>query len=141
MNAPLYDARILALATQVPDVRLDAPMGVSEKRSPLCGSRVTVAVNLDGARRVREIGLTVHACALGQASAALLAADIVGRDAAELAGARDALTAWLAGTGPLPPWPGMDALARARDFPARHGSIRLAFEAAAAAALMAGGAG
>ena len=42
------------------------------RRSPICGSRVTVDVNLDAEGRVAEIGMLVRACALGQASAALL---------------------------------------------------------------------
>ena len=80
-------------------------------------------------------GLAVHACALGQASAAILAQAIEGRSAAEIARARDDLTAFLGGTAPTPgDWPGIALLEAARAYPARHPSIRLAFEAAAAAA-------
>src|SRR3546814_13550837 len=67
-----------------------------EKRSPTCGSRVTADVRMD-AGRVAEIGLDVKACALGQASASLMAARAVGLTADELADARDRLTAYLAG--------------------------------------------
>jgi NifU-like protein involved in Fe-S cluster formation len=86
---------------------------------------------------VVEVGLLVRACALGQASASLLAHAILGRTAAELAAARDALGGWLAGAADLPDWPGLAVLTPARDYPARHPSIRLAFEAAAEAAAMA----
>ncbi|WEK42862.1 MAG: iron-sulfur cluster assembly scaffold protein [Candidatus Sphingomonas colombiensis] len=134
MNAPLYNERILRLTTQVPDRRLDAPMATSEKRSPICGSRVTVDVNLGADGRVSEIGMLVRACALGQASSALLAANVVGRSPEELRIARDGLTAWLAGAGALPDWPGIDVFIPALSYPARHPSIRLAFEAAAEAA-------
>jgi NifU-like protein involved in Fe-S cluster formation len=132
MNAPLYNTEILRLAASIPHhQRLAEPMGSSEKRSPICGSRVTVDVNLvDG--RVSEVGMLVRACALGQASSSLLAAHILGKTSAELATARDELTAWLAGEGAAPSWPDLDIF-----IPARHPSIRLAFEAAAEAAAIA----
>ena len=134
MNAPLYNTQILRLAASIPhQERLADPMGSSEKRSPICGSRVTVDVNLaDG--RVAEVGMLVRACALGQASSSLLAANILGKTPADLAAARDQLTAWLAGGGPLPGWPDLDIFTPALTVTARHPSIRLAFEAAAEAA-------
>ncbi|MCW3837575.1 iron-sulfur cluster assembly scaffold protein [Sphingomonas canadensis] len=136
MNAPLYNNEILRLAASIPFAgRLEAPMATSEKRSPVCGSRVTVDVALDGAGRVAAVGMLVRACALGQASAALMAASAKGRSPAELAGARDQLTAWLAGArDAAPDWPGLELFAAARPHSARHPSIRLAFEAVAEAA-------
>ncbi|MBS0284077.1 MAG: iron-sulfur cluster assembly scaffold protein [Proteobacteria bacterium] len=141
MNAPLYNERILRLTTEVPDRRLAAPMATSEKRSPVCGSRVTVEVNLDASGRVGEVGMLVSACALGQASSALLAAHVAGRTPGELAAARDALAAWLAGEGAMPDWPGLDVFVPALSHTARHPAIRLAFEAAAEAAAQARGTG
>ena len=134
MNAPLYNIDILRLAASIPHhERLDDPMASSEKRSPICGSRVTVDINLiDG--RVTEIGMLVRACALGQASSSLFAAHAVGKTPSELAIARDALTAWLAGEGSVPDWPDLDIFAPALTVTARHPSIRLAFEASAEAA-------
>ncbi|WP_294235936.1 iron-sulfur cluster assembly scaffold protein [uncultured Sphingomonas sp.] len=136
MTAALYNTEILRLTTAIPhDHRLVDPMASVEKRSPICGSRVTVDVNLDEQDRVTEIGVLVRACALGQASAALLSAHIVGRSVSELAVVRDTLTAWLAaGQGEAPDWPGLDVLSPALSYTARHPSIRLAFEAAAEAA-------
>ena len=95
---------------------------------------MTVDVALDDEGRVSAVGLLVRACALGQASSSLLAANVLGRTPAELAAARDALTAWLAGEGDAPDWPGLDIFTPALDYTARHPSIRLAFEAAAEAA-------
>lgn len=139
MNAPLYNTHILRLAASVPfDQRLADPMGSSEKRSPVCGSRVTIDLNLDAQGKITEIGMLVRACALGQASSALLHAHAIGRTAAELAEARDDLTAWLAEAGPMPAWPGLDIFERALQHRGRHASIRLAFEAAADAAAQAG---
>lgn len=140
MNAPLYNTQILRLAASIPHhERLTEPMASVEKRSPVCGSRVTVDVNVDGEGRVREVGMLVRACALGQASASLMGAHVVGRTAAELAVARDGLTAWLAGErAVLPDWPGFALFEPALPHTARHASIRLAFEAAAEAAQLAG---
>ncbi|RMB53939.1 NifU-like protein involved in Fe-S cluster formation [Sphingomonas sp. PP-CE-3A-406] len=135
MSAPLYNAEILRLAATIPHhERLAKPMATAEKRSPICGSRVTIDVAVDDEGRVSEVGLLVRACALGQASSSLLASNILGRTPAELAAARDALTAWLAREGDAPDWPGMDIFTPALDYTARHPSIRLAFEAAAEAA-------
>jgi len=104
----------------------------------VCGSRVTVDVNVDADGRVSEAGMLVRACALGQASASLMGAHVIGRSADELAGARDALTAWLAGArADLPDWPGFDLFVPALPHSARHASIRLAFEAAAEATAIA----
>ena len=135
MSAPLYNAEILRLAATIPyHERLPEPMATAEKRSPICGSRVTIDVAVDAEGRVSEVGLLVRACALGQASSSLLAANILGRTPAELAAARDGLTTWLAREGDAPDWPGMDIFTPALDYTARHPSIRLAFEAAAEAA-------
>jgi len=134
VNAPLYNAEILRLAASIPHhERLPHAQATAEKRSPVCGSRVTVDIGLDNGR-VAEVGLLVRACALGQASASLLAQAILGRTPEELAATRDALTAWLAGSGPLPDWPGLHVFEPALAVTARHPSIRLAFEAAAEAA-------
>jgi NifU-like protein involved in Fe-S cluster formation len=136
MTAALYNPTILRLATSIPhQERLDIPHGTSERRSPVCGSRVTVDVILDAEGRVAELGQLVRACALGQASASLMGAHAIGRSLPELEAARDALTAFLAGTREDPgDWPGLDIFLPARPHTARHPSIRLAFEAVAEAA-------
>ena len=135
MSAPLYNKDILRLAASIPHHRrLAQPQATVEKRSPTCGSRVTADVRMEGGKLV-ELGLDVKACALGQASAALMAAQAIGLTAAELETARDKLTAYLAGEGDdLNFWPGLTVLAPARGYPARHASIRLSFEAVAEAA-------
>jgi len=135
MTATLYNTEILRLAATIPyQERLAEPMASSEKRSPICGSRVTIDVNVDDEGRVREVGMLVRACALGQASSSLLASQVIGRSPAEIAAARDALAAWLSGEGGVPDWPGLDIFTPALPHSARHPSIRLAFEAAAEAA-------
>jgi NifU-like protein involved in Fe-S cluster formation len=136
MSAPLYNQTILRLAAALPhDGRLDAPQASAERRSAVCGSRVTVDVVLDADGRIAALGQEVRACALGQASAALMGAHAIGRSLDELAAARDALAGFLAKERDDPgDWPGLDIFAAARDYPARHPSIRLAFEAVAQAA-------
>ncbi|MFZ2995983.1 iron-sulfur cluster assembly scaffold protein [Sphingobium sp.] len=138
MNAPLYNKDILRLAASIPHhARLPQPQASVEKRSPVCGSRIIADVQMaDG--RVADIGLDVKACALGQASASLMAAQAIGMSADELADARDRLTAYLTGDSEdLDFWPGLAVLAPARGYPARHASIRLGFEAIAEAARLA----
>ncbi|MGE4323956.1 MAG: iron-sulfur cluster assembly scaffold protein [Sphingobium sp.] len=135
MSAPLYNLDILRLAAGIPHHRrLPAPQASVERRSPTCGSQVIADVRLvEG--RLAELGLDVRACALGQASAALMARHAIGRSAAELAAARDKLAGYLTGgSDDLDFWPGLAVLAPARAYPARHASIRLAFEAIAEAA-------
>ncbi len=138
--AALYTADILRLATAIPHHhRLDDPDASVEKRSPVCGSHIVVDIKVDQQGRVRELGQNVAACALGQASAALMGENALGRSARELGEARDALTNYLAGNRDDPgTWPGLDIFGPAIDFPARHPSIRLAFEAVAEAADNAG---
>lgn len=130
----LYSRRILALAADIPHLgRLEAPQGAGRARSPQCGSTVAAEVAMaDG--RVTRFAQEVRACALGQASAAVLGGVVLGRSAAELQAARDGLKAMLAG-GPIPaaPFDGLEALLPARDFPNRHASILLAWEATLAA--------
>lgn len=131
----LYSQRILALAADIPHARrLDHPTATVRKRSPLCGSTVTVDVVVsDG--RIADYGQDVKACALGQASAALSGARMIGRTRAEVEQARDELRRMLreAGPVPAPPFTGYEVLEPARDYKNRHASILLALEATAEA--------
>lgn len=128
----LYSKRILALAADIPHSgRLDAPDGSAMKRSPLCGSTVTVDVRMDQGK-IADFAQDVKACALGQASAAVLGAVAIGRTRDEIIAGRDALKAMLKENGPPPhaPFDGLDVLAPARDYKNRHASILLAYDAA-----------
>ena len=135
----LYSARILKLAANMPHAgRLAAPGASSEKTSRLCGSRIVVDVTMEDGR-VAEFGQDVRACALGQAAAAILGEHVVGASVAEIAAGRDALRDMLkaGGSPPQGRFADLAVLEQVRDFPARHASTLLAFEAAAEAAQMA----
>jgi NifU-like protein involved in Fe-S cluster formation len=129
----LYSQRILALAADIPHRgRLDAPQASVRKRAPLCGSTVTVDLDLEDGR-IARFGQEVKACALGQASAALLGRHVIGRNLAEIEAARDALKAMLTSGGPPPgaPFEGYEVLEPARDYRNRHASILLSLDATA----------
>jgi NifU-like protein involved in Fe-S cluster formation len=127
----LYSAKILKLAADMPCAgRLPAPDASSEKIAKLCGSKVTVDVKVeDGV--VTDFAQDVRACALGQASAAVLGAHVVGASIGEIEVARDALSAMLKANGPAPSgrFAELAVLEVVKDYPARHASTLLAFEA------------
>ena len=135
----LYSARILALAADMPHAgRLAAPQGSAEKVSKLCGSRITVDLSLaDG--KVADFAQEVRACALGQAAAAVLGENVLGATPQEIEMARDALRAMLKTDGPAPQgrFAELSVLAPVKDYPARHASTLLAFEAAVEAVRLA----
>jgi NifU-like protein involved in Fe-S cluster formation len=135
MNEPPYTREILRLAASIPHlIPFEEIEGSTERRSPTCGSRMRMAVELDWARRVIRLRQAVEACAYGQASAALMGGHAMGRSAEEVALGLAELEAWLAGKGDLPSaWPGLEAMAPARPRKGRHGAILLPFQALLAA--------
>jgi NifU-like protein involved in Fe-S cluster formation len=136
MDDALYSLDLLTLAAGIPRLgALESPGATSRKVSKLCGSWLELDVDVqDG--RVCDAAVRLQACALGQAAAAVLMRDIVGATPAELEAARDALRTMLKDGGPAPAgrFAGLSALAEVRNYPQRHASILLAFEAAADAA-------
>ncbi|MBY6047370.1 iron-sulfur cluster assembly scaffold protein [Vannielia litorea] len=131
----LYSGKILSLAGDIPLTdRLESPQVTVKKRSPLCGSTVTVDLVIEEGR-VAQFGQDVKACALGQASASIVGAHVIGRTADEITKARDELKAMLTADGPVPsaPFEDYEVLLPARDFRNRHASIMLALEATAEA--------
>ena len=131
----LYSARILALTTDIPRLgRLEAPTATVKKRSPLCGSTVTVDLVVEDGR-IADYAQDVKACALGQAAASVVGANVIGRTEAEITAARDGLRAMLKSDGPVPdaPFDGLEGLLPARDYRNRHASILLSLDATAEA--------
>jgi NifU-like protein involved in Fe-S cluster formation len=81
----------------------------------------------------------VKACALGQAAAAVLGANVIGASPSEIEEARDALRAMLKSGGDAPTgrFADLAMLEPVKDYAPRHASTLLAFEAAAEAARLA----
>ena len=131
----LYNSDILSLASRLRNERLTAPCASVRKVSKLCGSELELDINMqDGC--VTEAAVRVQACALGQASAAILMERIEGASLPEIQEARDSLYAMLKSDGPAPTgrFERLSLLAGVAKYPARHTSTLLAFDAALEAA-------
>lgn len=127
----LYSRRILALTTAIPHLgALPEFDGKAMRRSPQCGSSVTAYVAMEGGR-IADFRQEVRACALGQASASVLGQGVIGRSRDEIAATRDALEAMLTTKAdpPAAPFAELEALLPAREYPNRHASILLAWNA------------
>jgi NifU-like protein involved in Fe-S cluster formation len=138
----LYSAKLLRLAANMPRAgRLAAPDATSEKVAKLCGSRVVVDVVMDG-DRVADFAQEVKACALGQAAASVLGSNVVGASLEELEAGRRQLRAMLKDGAAAPDgrFTDLALLAPVKDYPARHASTMLAFEAVTEAVRRATGA-
>ena len=133
----LYHNRVLELAADIQHVGdLTDPDGSVLKVSRVCGSTVKVDLKLDEAgARIMAIAVDPKACALGQAATSILTEHAIGATIEEVITARDALKDMLKGNGPPPEgrfWE-LRHLEPVADYPPRHTSTLLAFEAAVAA--------
>ena len=127
----LYTPEILGAATMLADFAWDESLPLrGEARSRRCGSTLALGLAVDAAGKISGIGLRTHACAIGQAAAYAFASAAQGRDRLTIAASRAALADWLAGTGPMPDWPGIALVEPALGYPARHDAIVLAWDAA-----------
>lgn len=132
-SATLYTPQVLALATSLARFPLGEDLLLrAAARSPTCGSTIELGLKLGSHGAIERIGLRAHACAIGQAAAAVFAESAVGRDAMAIKATQVEIVTWLAG-GALPDWPGFDAISPAQAYPARHGAILLPWKAALAA--------
>ena len=127
----LYTSDVLGLATSLAGYPFDdgAPLK-GEARSRSCGSTIALSLAIDAEGRIERAGVKSQACAIGEAAAAIFAAQAPGRSADDITAAREAIRAWLTDGGHLPDWPGLERIATAREYPARHGAILLAWNAA-----------
>ena len=129
----LYSKRILALAANITlTERLDNPQSTAKKRSPMCGSMVTVDICIYE-NKVVNYGHEVKACALGQAAASVISKSIIGSDVDKILTAREELINMLTSDGSPPnkPFEELEVLQPAKDFKNRHSSILLTFDAIA----------
>ncbi len=127
----LYSKQILELAANIPRIgRLENCDASAKVRSPLCGSTVTVDIVVeDGV--ITGFAQDVRACALGQASASVVAANVIGRSRSEIEQVRLELREMLEAGGavPSPPFEQLALLQPARDYRNRHASIQLVLDA------------
>jgi len=127
----IYSRRILELAANIPHLgHLPEPDASATAHSKLCGSTVTVDLKLDG-NVVTAFAHDVKACALGQASSAIMGQHVIGSTIEELRDVREAASRLLKANGevPLGKWQDLKVLEPLRDYKARHASILLTFDA------------
>ena len=136
MDSALYNRDILRLAASlISGDRLEHPDGVAEARSPLCGSRIQAEIETSNDGTVNALALRANACALGQASAAILLANAVGENLKSIADIREGVADALSGNSEMPnSWRELMLLAPAKDYPSRHAAILLPYDALLAAA-------
>ncbi|MBX3597166.1 MAG: iron-sulfur cluster assembly scaffold protein [Rhizobiaceae bacterium] len=127
----VYNAKILGFAGNIGRIgRLDHPDATATAHSKLCGSTVTVDLAMkDGV--VTDFAHIVKACALGQASSAVMAEHVVGASAEELRAVREAMLKMLKENGPPPQdrFADLKYLEPVKDYKARHASTMLTFDA------------
>lgn len=127
----LYSDKILEIAgNAIQPGRLATPDASARKVSRVCGSVIEVDVTVvDGV--ITGYGHEVSACALGQTSAAIIAREIVGTRVDDFSALRAQMQAMLKSGGQVPEgkWSDLRYLEPVRDFPARHASTLLVFDA------------
>ncbi len=127
----LYSRRILKLAADVQRTeRLEDPQATVTRTSPLCGSRVTVDLKMDG-DIISDFAHEVKACALGQTSSSVMARNAVGSSEDEIREVADTMRKMLKEEGPPPGgrWADLEVLEPVRDYRSRHASVMLTFDA------------
>ena len=127
----VYNAKILGFAGNIGRIgRLESPDASATAHSKLCGSTVTIDLKMDG-DVVTDFAHDVKACALGQASSAIMAEHVVGATASELRDVREAMLKMLKENGPAPQgrFEDLKYLEPVRDYKARHNSTMLTFDA------------
>ena len=127
----LYNQQILELAGNIPRIG-DLPDAHARATaiSKLCGSKVSVALKMDG-HRIVDFAHDVRACALGQASASVMARQVVGSTAQELQDVSATMRRMLkeGGAPPGGKWKALAILEPVRAYKARHASTLLTFDA------------
>ena len=127
----VYNAKILDFAGNIPRIgRLAHPDASATAHSKLCGSWVIVDLTVAN-DIVTDFAHDVKACALGQASASIMARHVIGATSGELRIVREAMRKMLKENGPAPEgrFAELKFLEPVRDYKARHASTLLTFDA------------
>lgn len=130
----MYSRELLRLGLRLAEQgRLSDFDGSAEARSRTCGSVAIADVRLDDGRIV-AFGQDVKACAVGQASAAVLGSYAIGLTRDDIAAARDLFANYLSGlSNDLGNWPELQMLSGVREHKGRHAAALLPYDAALAA--------
>lgn len=126
----LYSKKILEFAGNIPlTTPLDTFSGTATRRSPMCGSNLQVWITVNGGK-ITNFSHEVKTCALGQASSAIIAEQIIGLNIDQVKLGRDQLFNMLTKNGPIPqnPFENLEVLLPAVAYKNRHASIMLSFE-------------
>lgn len=128
--AELYNTNILRWTTRIPHTeRLVVADATVTRTSRICGSRISADACVT-AGVISEYGQDVKACALGQATAAIVGQHVIGLTEAEL---EDIVRRFRhmvkTGEAEFPvKWADLAQLAPVWEHPGRHGSVMLPFE-------------
>ena len=126
----IYTKTILRFASNIPNAeRLKSPDVSITKRTAVCGSSMTVDLNIKNGK-IEQIGLDIKACALGQASASIFAKNAIGLTLKEVQKLKNELISFLK-TGDFlikTPFEDYKYLEPAISVPYRHDSILLVLD-------------
>ena len=128
----LYTQKILKLTTEIPRIgRIDKADKIVSIRSPICGSSVTIYINKKKGE-ISDFKQEIRACALGQASASILASNIIGINYSKICELHKSVQDMLekGSSPPPPPFSKYELLRPASEFKNRHASIMLPLNAA-----------
>ncbi len=127
----VYNSKILGFAGNIGRIgRLDGADASAKAHSKLCGSTIVVDLKVEGGKVV-DYAHDVKACALGQASSAIVAANIIGSTKEEMQQVRLEMQQMLK-QGGLPPqgrFADLKYLQPVKGHKARHASTLLVFDA------------
>jgi len=127
----IYNKDVLRLAANIGGLEpLDNPDREASLRSPLCGSSIDIALQID-AGKITDYSQKIKACALGQAAASVMAEVVIGKSKDDIQSVRDQVESMLKDGAAAPDgdWAALAALAPAKDAKPRHGAILLPFDA------------
>lgn len=127
----VYNAKILEFAGNISHIgEINDADASAVAHSKLCGSKIKIWLKLsDGL--VSDFGQDVKACALGQATSSIMAANIIGATPDELRSVRHSMSAMLkdGGDPPVGRFEDLKYLQPVKNYRARHASTMLTFDA------------
>lgn len=131
MAKELYADQLLALSRKAPENRvLPTSDGQAIKLSVFCGSHVRAMVKMDGAK-IADLAFEHETCALSRAAMAILNGAAIGSTRDDISRGREALINILKANHTTVPlkFSNLHILSAAHQYPQRHTSILLAWDA------------